>query len=176
MFRLGSDLVCSRSRSHAIICLLRSASSRSRRVSCHVGWGLYRPGIMGMKSFMGRPKMHCAGESLVFGSGVFRYWSIALWKASVSSEPLGLVLSWSILFTVFTPISALQFECGKATDDSLWRTPQLRKNDRVSVAVNSGPPSLASSSGTPKVTKVLRRDVIRPLLPSFARSTMGQFE
>jgi hypothetical protein len=45
-----------------------------------------------MKSLIGRPKMHSAGESFVVGSGVFRYWRIAIWRASVSRVPLGPVL------------------------------------------------------------------------------------
>ena len=34
-------------------------------------------GSIGIKSFMGLPKTHCAGESSVSGSGVLRYWRIA---------------------------------------------------------------------------------------------------
>ena len=78
--------------------------------------------------------------------------------------------------TDLTPISALQFECGNATDDRRWCMPQSFRNWRVAVAVNSGPPSVASSSGMPKVAKVRRRQSIRPVDPSLARSTRGQLE
>ena len=46
----------------------------------------------------------------------------------------------------------------------------------MAVAVNSGPPSVASSSGMPNVAKVRRRQSIRPVDPSLARSTRGQLE
>ena len=41
-----------------------------------------------MKSLIGRPKMHMAGESLVSGSVVLWYWSITRWTASVSTVQL----------------------------------------------------------------------------------------
>jgi hypothetical protein len=66
-------LVCSVHRSADRTCLLRSASSRAANVSFQVGWGWYRPGNMGIKSLIGLPNIHCAGESLVSGSGVFLY-------------------------------------------------------------------------------------------------------
>ena len=69
----GRCLVCSESRSAVFMCLLRNASSLASSVSFHVGWGAYRPGWIGIKSRMGRPKRHCAGDSLVCLSGVFRY-------------------------------------------------------------------------------------------------------
>ena len=62
---------------------------------------------------------------------------------------IGVVLSVMIRLTDFTPIFALQFECGKATDDRQWCTPHSFRNWRVAVAVNSGPPSVATSSGMP---------------------------
>ena len=77
MTRGGKRLVCADQRSAAFMWRLRNAFSRVARVSCQVGCGLYRPGSIGMKSFMGLPKTHCAGESLVSGSGVLRYWRIA---------------------------------------------------------------------------------------------------
>ncbi len=42
-----------------------------------------------MKSLVGRPKIHSAGESFVVGSGVFRYCRIGIWRASVSAVLLG---------------------------------------------------------------------------------------
>ena len=59
------------------------------------------------------------------------------------------VLPVIILFTVLTPISALQLLCGNATELRRWWTPQSFKNCVVALAVNAGPPSEASSSGMP---------------------------
>ena len=42
--------------------------------------------------------------------------------------------------------------------------------------VNSGPPSVAHSSGIPNVVNMRRKQEIRPWEPSVARSMMGQFE
>ena len=77
---------------------------------------------------------------------------------------------------VLTPSSARQLLCAKATEDSLWCTPQFCRHLRVTEAVNSGPPSDASSSGAPNVVKVFFRSLTRPLAPSVAFSTMGQLE
>ena len=71
-----------------------------------------------MKSLMGRPNTHWAGESFVLESGVLRYCRMARWSESVSRLPCASVLSVMRRFTVFTPISARQFECGKATEES----------------------------------------------------------
>ena len=95
---------------------------------------------------------------------------------SVSRLPFGVVLSVMIRLTVFTTIYALQFECGNATDDRRWCTPHSFKNWRVVAAVNSGPPSVAHSSGMPKVASVRRKQSMSPLDPSCARSTVGQLE
>ena len=81
---------------------------------------MYLPGNMGTNSFMGRPSTHIASERRVSGSGVFLYVRIARVKESVFSVPHGPVFERIILLTVFTPTSARQFECGKATDDFLW--------------------------------------------------------
>ena len=89
-----------------------------------------------MKSFMGLPKTHSAGDSCVFGSGMFRYWRTACCRELVSRLPLRVVLSVMIFLTDFTPISALQFEWGKATDDSWWWTPHSFRKWHVAVAVN----------------------------------------
>ena len=40
------------------------------RESLQVGCGLYFPGRMGIRSFIGLPKIHMAGESFVVGSGM----------------------------------------------------------------------------------------------------------
>ena len=58
----------------------------------------------------------------------------------------------------------------------VWCTPHSFKNWRVVAAVNSGPPSVAHSSGMPKVANVRRKQSISPLDPSRARSTMGLLE
>ena len=71
-----------------------------------------------MKSLMGRPNTHWAGERLVLGSGVLRYCRMAHWRESVSRLPCASVLSVMRRVTVLTPISARQLECGKATEES----------------------------------------------------------
>ena len=48
-----------------------------------------------------------------------------------------------------------------------WRTPHSCKKDCVAFAANSGPPSLDSSSGTPKVAKNERKWRIRPAAPAW---------
>ena len=90
------------------MCRFLNAASLASRVSFQVGWGWYLPCGIGMKSFMGSPNTHIAGDTFVTGSGVFRYWSMALCNISVSSCPFGPVLFVIRRFTVFTPISALQ--------------------------------------------------------------------
>jgi hypothetical protein len=122
------------------------------------------------------PKTHIAGEIFVSGSGVLRYCSIALCTVSVSSSPFGPVLSVMRRFIVFTPISARQLLCGKATDDRRWCTPHLCRNDLVPVEVNSGPPSDASSSGVTYVTKARHKWFLRPVAPPVNFDMIGQFE
>ena len=53
---------------------------------------------------------------------------------------------------------------------------QIFRNSWVRDEVNSGPPSVESSSGMPKVPNVRRRQSMRPFAPSWALSMMGQFE
>ena len=129
---------------------------------------------MGMKSLIGLPNTHWAGESFVLGSGVLRYWSMACCSVFVSRLPCGSVLLVISHLTVFTPISARQFECGNATEDSRWCTPHSLRNCCVAAAVNSGPPSVAHSSGMPNITNVRRRQSISPFKPSCALSRVGQ--
>ena len=69
-----------------------------------------------MKSLIGLPNTHRAGDSFVAGSGVFQYWSMARCSASVF-RPCGSVSLVISCLTVLTPISALQFEFGWATDN-----------------------------------------------------------
>ena len=129
-----------------------------------------------MRSCMGLANTAMAGEILVMGSGVFLYVSIARWNASQSSSPLSGVLPASARLTVFTPISARELLCGLATEQRRWCTPQLVRKVLVTVAVNSGPPSVVMSSGIPNVTKVERRTDTSPVAPWVDRSTMGHPE
>jgi hypothetical protein len=109
-------------------------------------------------------------------SGVFLYWSITHWNASMSRSPLGPVLSAIRHLMVLTPTSALQLLRGKETEDRQWCIPQSWRNWLVAVTVNSGPPSDASSSGFPKVSNVRRRQVMSPAAPFEDLSTIGQFD
>ena len=129
-----------------------------------------------MKSLIGWPNTHWAGDNFVSGSGVLRYWRMARCSASVSRLPVGLMLLVIGHLTVFTATSALQFECGNATDYKRWCTPQSFRNWHVTVTVNSGPPSVTHSSGMPNVVNMWRKQEIRPWEPSVACSMMGQFE
>ena len=131
---------------------------------------------MGLKSLIGQLNTHWAGDNFVAGSGVLPYWRMAHRSALVSRLPVGLVLLLIIRLTVFTATSALQFECGNATDDQQWYTPQSFRNWHVTVAVNSGPPSVSHLSGMLNVVNMQRKQEIRPWEPSVARSMMGQFE
>ena len=103
-----------------------------------------------------------------------------MWMASCSGSalrlPFGLVLLVIRHLTVFTLTSALQLECGKATDDSQWCTPQSFRNWHVAAAVNSGPPSVTHLSGILNVVNMLRKKLIRPWEPSVAHLMMGKFE
>ena len=172
----GTGEVCARSHSFSadLMCLLRSAVSRASMVSRHVPFGWYLPGRMGIRSLIGRPKTHWAGDNFVVWSGVLRYINMARWNVSVSSLPLASVLSIIIRFDVLTPTSALQLLCGKATEERRWCTPQLVRKVRVAAAVNSGPPSEDSSSSMPNVATTRRRQEMRPSAPPLARSTTDQ--
>ena len=112
-----SSLVCSVQRSWARLCLWRRVVSLCDRLSCHVGWGWYFPGTRGMRSLVGRPKRHVAGDCLV---AELRYWSMARCTASTSTSPSGPTLPAMILLTVLTAISARQLPWGKATEVRRW--------------------------------------------------------
>ena len=126
-----------------------NASFHNCRDSLHVVCGLYFPGRMGMRSLTGLPNTHMAGDIFVVGSGVFRYWRIAAWNASMLMAPFFPTLPVINLLTVLTPTSALQFLCGNATELRQWCTPHWRRNSLVVWDTNSGPPSNESSSGMP---------------------------
>ena len=53
--------------------LVWGESSLKFRESLQVGCGWYFPGRMGIRSFIGLPKTHMAGEIFVVGSGVLLY-------------------------------------------------------------------------------------------------------
>ena len=61
----GTRWVCSAQRSAAFMWRLRRASSRACRDCRHVSCGRQRPGKMGIRSLMGQPKTHWAGDNLV---------------------------------------------------------------------------------------------------------------
>ena len=131
------------------------------------------------ESFRGRPKMISAGERLQSRSGVLRSCRIARRKRSWSRLPVGPVLDIKSLLAALTATSALPLDWGKAADDTRCRTFQDRRKFSVIDAVNSGPPSLESSSGTPEVAKNLRKWRTRPadppgLVPEVELSTSTQ--
>ena len=148
-FNSGSDFVCCDQYSCAAMFLFLKAFSLSSVDSIHVLCGRYLPGRIGMRSLVGLPKMHIAGDCFVAGSGAFRYWRIACWKLSMSRLPLEPVFPMIRRLIVFTAISARQLLCGYATGLRRWWTPQSCRNFWVVWATNSGPPSEASSSGIP---------------------------
>ena len=117
------------------------------------------------ESRRGRPKMICAGERLQSGSGVFRSWSMARRKRLWSRLPVGPVFDVRSRLAVLTATSALPLDCGKLTEEIRCRTPQSRRKSSVCFDVNSGPPSLVSSSGTPNVPKKGRRWRTSPAEP-----------
>ena len=105
--------------------LFLRTSSLLLSVSTHVVSGSYWPGNIGIKSLMGPPKRHMAGEGPVWESGLLQYWRIASWRVTVSRLPLGTVFNVMTLLAVLTATSALQFECGKATEDRWLLNPQF---------------------------------------------------
>ena len=113
----------------------------------------------------GRPKIICAGERLQSGSGVFRSCSMACRERSWSRLPVGPGLDIRRSLVGFVATSALPLDCGKPAEERRCRTPYKRRKFSVSPAMNSGPPSLESSSGTPKVAKKERRWRTRPEEP-----------
>ena len=174
--RGGNLLVCTVHRSASFMCLFLRASSVAARVSLQVGWGMLRPGSMSMKSLIGKPNTHWAGDSFVTGSGVFQYWSMARCRALVFRLLCGSVLLVMSRWQFLMPISALQFECGCGTDDRWWCTPQSFRKRHVTDAVNLGQPSVAHSSRMPNVPNMRCKQSIRPLDSACACSMMGQFQ
>ena len=81
---------------------------------------------------------------------------------SLSIDPLLLALLLMIFFADFTLASALPFDWGYATDDSLWLVmPQSFINCWNSLDVNWVPPSELISSGHPYAVNIPRHALMR---------------
>ena len=106
-----------------------------------------------MRSLSSLPSIIFAGVLPVSLIGVCLY-SIS---ATAAFLPLSFIpcptLSVSILFMLFTPVSARRLACGLYADVILWCTPHFLRNSWVVCAVNCGPPSDTSISGMPKLVK-----------------------
>ena len=127
-----------------------------------------------MRSRTGLPNTHIAGDSLVAGSGVLRCWRTARWNASVFRLPLADMLPARSLLIDLTPISARQLLCGKATELRRWCMPQSLRNWTVMAAVNSGPPSVASSSGPSPPAAPLQMPSISPEVSKGSRTSASE--
>ena len=83
------------------------------------------------KGALGRKSLSCllnkaiAGDIPVSLSGVLRYVRRALENFTLSKVPVTVMLSRSILFTLFTASSALQLACGLPTEQSLCPIPYV---------------------------------------------------
>ena len=86
-------------------------------------WGVYLPRGMGIGSRIGLANSASGGEDLVSGSVEFLYSSITRWNLSTLRDPLGPVLSISILLMVLVASSARQLAVGLSTDVRRWCTP-----------------------------------------------------
>ena len=151
---------------------VRKASSFSLHASFH------RPSIFEWEYFWrfplndsvsrrGCPNRIWAGDILQSASGVFLRVSIALRRLSLSNEPPLLTLDRSNRLADFTATSARPFDSGLYADDTRCFTSHLVRKSWVISAINSGPPSLESSIGTPNVANIFRRQRISPRAPAF---------
>ena len=86
----------------------------------------------------------------------------------MSSQPDDPVFSISRRLAAFTETSALPLDFGLYAADIRWATPHCERKFLVADAVNSGPPSLEISIGTPNREKTLRHFDIRPSAPALA--------
>ena len=148
--------------------LCRFAFSFIRQAVLHVSRTFVSPKISEANlNASGRfwPYITCAGDMPDSLSGVLRWDMMANVNASVFSPPLLVVWSRSNRFAVLTAASALPLLWGLWAEERRWRTPHARKKSWVSLEVNSVPPSLESSSGTPLSWNSRRRHTIRPLDP-----------
>ena len=165
--------MCSDHLSPDMACRLRSAFSLHSSDSFQAVWGLYVPRIPGRRSLI---FLLLAGHNFVTGSAVFLYYNRARWNLSEMRSPWPSTLPEMRRLIGFTATSARQLLWGKAMKLRLWCTPQSWRNCVVTVDVNSGPPSDASSSGIPNVANDSRSMLMRPLTPSPAFIMIGQFE
>ena len=170
IFRGNRGFTCSFKSSDVFEKRVRNAFSLADHASRHIGlmWGLEyfsRRFANESESRIGRPKIICAGDKLQSGSGVFLDCNRALRRLSLSREPLGPTFDLSSLLADLTATSARPFDCGWYAEEMRCLTPQVFRNSLVTPAVNSGPPSLDSSSGTPKVENRERKHPIRPRAP-----------
>ena len=166
LVRRASSLAVHAWRQSGRMCGLENFSNRLTKVS---------------ESRRGRPKIICAGDRLQSRSGVFRSCRMARKNRSWSRLPVGPVLDIKSCLAALTATSALPFDWGKLTDDTRCFTFHKRRKVSVLWAVNSGPPSLESSSGTPNVAKNVRKWRTRPVepprsVPAVERSTSTQPE
>ena len=139
---------------------LRSTLSPLIKIRSFCIW--YSSGNIGKWSLSRLPYNSFTGLNPNSLLGVFLYESSALASLSVSKFPSMPTFSLSNLLIVFTPSSALRLDLGCYADDNQWATLHLFKNSWVSIAVYSGPPLLASSSGAPWVTKWYLNALINP--------------
>lgn len=133
----------------SLMCLFARAFSRSSAVIRHSLRIDPLPLMKGKKSRSFRPRRICAGDRFMPCMGVFLYCIRARANLSVSRLPWDPTLSLMSLLAVFTANSALQFECGKATELTLCRMPQFLKNSCVISDMRVVPPSEANSTGAP---------------------------
>ena len=144
------------------------ASSFADHASLHVDrmWGLSNLGrrlTNEKESLICLPKIISAGEILQSGSGVFLTCRRARKRRSLLRDPDGPIFSRRRRLHFLTATSARPLDWGKWDEDNRCRTPQRLRKLSVLVLVNSGPPSLEISSGTPKVAK---RDLNAEIRPS----------
>ena len=152
--------MCSDHLLSAMACLWLSAFSRMSRFCIHILCGSNLPGGAGMRSLTGLPKIHIAGlpDPACFGIG----------GPLIGRRPSSMM--------DLTPTSAQQLLWGNATELRQWWMPQSLRNCEVVSEVNSGPPSVASSSGIPNVAKQILSASTTPLAPLPVCRMMSQLE
>ena len=94
--------------------------------------------------------------------------SIFSWKNNDYHPVVELPENYDVLDLSINPWipSKTEYSIGKYDEDRRCLTPQRLKKSLVSSAINSGPPSLLISSGTPKVAKTWRRAWQRRFAPA----------
>ena len=111
--------------------------------------------------------MISAGDIPLSGSWVLWKCKMACVNASVTVFPEEDMLSVENRFMDRTVTSARPLDRELYSDERQCLTPHHLKKSVVSLAINSGPLSLLSSSGTPNVAKYLLRARISPATPKF---------